>query len=175
MREARIVHHRLMDSAAGVVFELVSVGPAATFTLSTGHDRTRSYLARIEAHAFSAAVEIALSRPRFAEFFASMARNWRGWPGAIALQAHRPGLDYGGWAMSLRATSDQRGHVRVAVDFGEPWIDPEPSEFETHSGFPASNEAGAWVARITLFLEAGQLDAIAADATALPYDCAGPK
>jgi hypothetical protein len=157
-----------MGSVEEVVFELASVGSAATFTLATAAG-AGSYIVRIEAQALSAAVEVAMSRARFAEFFASIARDWRGWQGTKSLKAHRPGVDYGGSVMSLRATSDQRGHVQVAVDLGEPWIDPEPEQYETHIGFPASGEPGAWVARVTLVLEAGQLDAIAADASSIPH------
>jgi hypothetical protein len=89
------------------------------------------------------------------------------------LSAQPPSRSYGNPTLRLAATADGRGHTKIIVEMGVPWLDPESSEFDTHVGFPVADNRGDWVARISLKIEAGQLDEIAARAAQLPFDCLG--
>ena len=74
-----------------------------------------------------------------ARYFASLASDWRGWTGERAWQA----VD---GTLRFTATHDGLGHIALQVHLHEGvWLD-------------------AWQARATLNLEAGALDALAADA-----------
>lgn len=83
--------------------------------------------------------------PRLALFFASIAADWRGWDGEknwAALESD----------FSLRATSDRLGHIRLEVNLRN--HGPEDD----------------WRVFAPIFLDAGSLDRIAADAKAFFKD-----
>ena len=71
-------------------------------------------------------------------FFADMSRDWRGWPETRTWSSLEGELE-------IRANSDRAGHIYLEVALQD--------------GAPAR-----WVATANLVLEAGQLEAIAADA-----------
>jgi hypothetical protein len=73
---------------------------------------------------------------RWAEFFQSMAVDWRGWEGERVIES----LEY---QLKLTCTADGRGHVALRVEL---------------RGDPLSSN---WRAAETLHLEAGQLDDLA--------------
>jgi len=74
-----------------------------------------------------------------APYFASLAADWRGWTGERTWKA----VD---GTLCFTATHDGLGHIALQVELREGvWLD-------------------AWQARATLNLEAGALDAVAADA-----------
>jgi len=72
----------------------------------------------------------------FADFFAGLATNWKGWKGGREWRALEGEL-------SLKAESDRTGHVYLSV--------------ELHDGAPPR-----WQLNATLVVEAGQLDRLAA-------------
>ena len=91
-------------------------------------------------HPLSASVAVYDIQPRgWSEFFASLARDWRGWSGEKShesLEGH----------LRASATCDPLGHVSLRVAL--------------RGDFGGSN----WRAEHTLFLEAGQLERIAKEA-----------
>ena len=72
------------------------------------------------------------------EFFAQMARDWRGWVDTREWEAFEGEL-------RLSATMDRTGHISLVV--------------ELENGFGLK-----WTAKAILVLEAGQLDRLAAEA-----------
>ena len=124
-----------------------SAAPEAILALSSpaspsdlaGYDGC-SYDAALRGRPVSAAVTVYDIQPqRWAEFFADLASNWRGWSGEklhASLEGH----------LSIAATSNSLGHISLQAllrgDFG------------------GSN----WRAEGTLFLEAGQLEHLAKEA-----------
>ena len=77
--------------------------------------------------------------PRLASFFASVAADWRGWDGERVWSALESDF-------SVRARSDRLGHIRLDV------------ELRSHD--PDDN----WRISAPVFLDAGSLDTVAADA-----------
>jgi hypothetical protein len=77
--------------------------------------------------------------PLLVGFFASIAADWRGWEGERVWGALESDF-------SVRATSDRLGHIRLDV------------ELRNHD--PDDN----WCVSAPIFLDAGSLDRIAADA-----------
>ena len=75
------------------------------------------------------------------EFFAGMARDWKGWSGERSWASFETEL-------SLTATSDRTGHVSLVTEL-------------RGGAYP-----NGWTARATMVLEAGQLDRLAAEAAA---------
>jgi hypothetical protein len=113
----------------------------------------------------TASVVVAL-RQRFEDFFAEIARDWRGWEGERVFSA----CTRGAVAESLRliATADGRGHVRLVVQLGRPWLPSDDTTgYQTHVGLKDPEDGGAWVATVSLTLETAQLDEIAAGAGSL--------
>ena len=77
--------------------------------------------------------------PLLVPFFASIAGDWRGWQGERSWSALESDF-------SVRATADRLGHIRLDV------------ELRSHG--PDDN----WCLSAPIFLDAGSLDRIAADA-----------
>lgn len=116
----------------------------------------------------AASATVSLTVVRLAEFFAAMAREWSGWAGKREFTALPAGAAYSPPALRLTATADGRGHVQFRAELGTPWLGNRNAEdFDTHVGFGAPEQDGAWSAETLLILEAGQLDDLAAAAAAI--------
>jgi hypothetical protein len=83
--------------------------------------------------------------PRLASLFASIAADWRGWDGERTWSTLESDF-------SVRATSDRLGHIRL------------DAELRSHD--PDDN----WRISAPIFLDAGSLDTVAADAETLFSD-----
>lgn len=96
-----------------------------------------TYVAALVGHPLSAAVEVYDIQPqRWTTFFRDLADNWRGWSGVKTLESLEGHL-------FVACVSDQLGHITVRVRL-------------------RGDMTGAdWRAEDSVFLEAGQLDAIA--------------
>ena len=137
---------------------------------------TDAYRISIQAAALLGASVTVELRQRFEKFFSEMARDWRGWDDERTFAARAPGA----LADSLRlaATADGRGHVRLVVEVGHPWLpEKQTAEYETHVGLSDPEEGGTWAASVCLVLEAGQLDELAADTASigLSSEPTGPR
>jgi len=111
---------------------------------------------------------VSLTQARLADFFAAMAREWRGWAGKRELTALPRGTGYSPPTLRLTVTADGRCHVQLRAEFGMPWLGSRDAEdFDTHVGFGPPEQDGAWSAETLLILEAGQLDDLAAAAALL--------
>lgn len=105
----------------------------------TGYDGC-SFVIRFSSMPLNAAVDAYDIRPdRWADFFADIAENWRGWKGTkehASLEGH----------LRLEATSDSSGHIRLFIEL---------------RGVEVAN---VWVAKASIGLEAGQLEGLARSA-----------
>jgi hypothetical protein len=116
----------------------------------------------------AASATVSLTQARLAEFFAAMARDWRGWAEKRELTALPPGTGYSPPTLRLTVTADGRGHVQLRAELGTPWLGSRDAEdSDTHVGFGPPEMDGAWSAETPLILEAGQLDDLAAAAAVL--------
>jgi hypothetical protein len=105
-----------------------------------GEGDSCTYRARLTGGPVEASVEVYDMFPEaWAKLFEDMARQWRGWDGALqhaSLEGH----------ISVSCTSNRTGHIKVRVK-----LNGEPSGAD-------------WLAANTLYLEAGQLDELARQA-----------
>jgi hypothetical protein len=116
----------------------------------------------------AASATVSLTQAGLAEFFAAMAREWRGWAGKREFTALPPGTGYSPPALRLIVAADGPGHTQLRVELGTPWLGGrDPEDFDTHVGFGPPEQDGAWSAETLLILEAGQLDELAAAAALL--------
>ena len=124
---------------------------AESFVVRSTEEGARLELARVDDERFTVHLEhtgisatvVAFSfrTEGLASFFASIARDWRGWDGERRWASFENEVE-------LSATADRAGHVRLVVDVNRGW------------------PPNGWHARGTLLLEAGQLDSLAREAVA---------
>jgi Family of unknown function (DUF6228) len=124
--------------------ELRSARDGLKITLSNfvGEDPSslaESFLVTVNGYEIHATTRVSSFRsPSLAEYFQDIADNWRGWEGEKYWSTLESDLEF-------KATSDKLGHVRLEFSLKRPY---------TQFG---------WVLQAALELEAGQLDAIAAN------------
>ena len=80
-----------------------------TPTAASGPYEAWDYVARLEARSVSARVEVSDHLPdRFAQFFASLAQEWKGWAGERAYESLEP-------LLGISAKHDGKGLVQFTV------------------------------------------------------------
>ena len=107
----------------------------------TGYEGCQ-FLVRFSSNPVTATVLVYDVRPcKWGDFFRDMARDWKGWVGVKdqgSLEGH----------VSLEATSDSSGHIRLAVRLR------------------GAEVRSSWFAESSIVLEAGQLESLASRARA---------
>lgn len=97
------------------------------------------FIATVQSRGLTATTQVSLYQSfGINEFFADLARDWRGWTDVRTWSSLEGELE-------IRATSDRSGHIYLEVAL--------------HDGAPAR-----WAATVNLVVEAGQLTTIASDA-----------